>query len=104
MRSVRHGRYILTMTASRLSFRAGEKARGPSVRRCEWAGRWRRDVVVRSERPDPTGMRVYRRPRSAEFFLMAKQAALDASRVNLDAEALLYPFHQVRQSHGGFFL
>jgi hypothetical protein len=38
-------------------------------------------------------MRVYRRLRSAEFFLMAKQAALDTSWMNLDAEAFLYPFH-----------
>jgi hypothetical protein len=49
-------------------------------------------------------MRVYRRPRSAEFLLMAKQAALDTSWMNLGAEAFLYPFHQIRQSNGGFFL
>ena len=35
---------------------------------------------------------------------MAKQAALDTSWMNLDAEAFLYPFHQVRQSNGGFLL
>jgi hypothetical protein len=35
---------------------------------------------------------------------MAKQAALDTSWMNLDAEAFLYPFHQIRQSNGGFFL
>lgn len=104
MRAVRHGRDILTMPASKQSFRVGEKARGPSLRRYEWAGRWRRDVVVRSGQPDPVGMRVYRRLRSAGFFLMAKQAALDTSWMNLDAEAFLYPFYQVRQSNGGLFL
>jgi hypothetical protein len=31
---------------------------------------------------------MYRQPRSAAFFLMAQQTALDASRMNLDAEML----------------
>ena len=35
---------------------------------------------------------------------MAKQAALDTSWMNLDAEAFLNPFHQVWQSNGRFFL
>src|ERR1700674_1334923 len=104
MWTVRPCRSILTRPASKLSSRVGEKARGPSLRRCKWAGRWRRDVVARSGQPDPAGMRVYRWPRSAEFLLMAKQAAFDTSWMNLGAEAFLDPLHQVRQSNGRFFL
>jgi chloramphenicol 3-O-phosphotransferase len=45
-------------------------------------------------------MQVYRWLRSAEFFLMAKQAAFDTSWMNLGAEAFLDALHQVRQSNG----
>src|SRR5207249_6604020 len=60
--------------------------------------------VARNGQPDPAGVRVYGWLRSAEFFLMAQQAAFDTSWMNLGPKAFLDPFHQVRQSKGRFFL
>jgi hypothetical protein len=40
--------------------------------------------------------------RSAAFFLMAQQTALDAPRMNLPAEAFLDKPREIRQSNRGF--
>jgi len=101
---MQHCRRILTKPASRPSFHAGGRERGPSLRRDKLVGSWRRNAVARNGQPDPGERPLYRGLRSAAFFLVAQQAALDTSWMNLGTEAFLDLFHQIRQSNGRFFL
>src|SRR5216684_676494 len=88
VRQVRRHRCILNRPASRPSFHAGETTPIPVIGLHVPNNRWLRGGAARTARSAPDWLSVDHRTRSAAFFLMTQQAALDASWMHLRRETL----------------